>query len=318
MESLIHLTDFSLRLKPKVVNLNNPQTEWNCTHWTGMRRSAEEMGFEYHEIEARDATLSDVVSKLEEIQPDLVIYGMTDPIDKGWGAQIKAVTGCPGVLWYCDLANDGNMTKEQDLSGFIDLMFLSNVGQISMYEKRFNVKVMYLPQAVYPVDKPLFNPEYVTDIVFIGAIRGGYWTERTKVIEYLEKFYPVTIINGNSKEERNHHYRLMPEYYGSAKICLDISGNWKVPYYCSNRYYVTTGLGGFCITRYFPGCEEIYPDGVGKRYFERGHEARRLINYYLKYPEERELVRTRGLEHAKKFHTYKHRWKAILNTVLGA
>jgi spore maturation protein CgeB len=104
----------------------------------------------------------------------------------------------------------------------------------------------------------------------------------------------------------------MPLYYGSSKLCFDVSRDWTIRKYASNRYYVIAGNGGLGLCRRFPGCEEQYPEGVGKVYFDEIEDMLEKARYYIEHDEERNKIKQAGLDWTKKYHTYPVRIKEIL------
>ena len=102
----------------------------------------------------------------------------------------------------------------------------------------------------------------------------------------------------------------MAAIYHSSDCCLDISHFWDIDGYASGRYFYTGGFGACSITKRFPGCEELYPEGT-KIYFNEADEAVEKIKYYQTHKKEREKVKLVAFEHNKKYHSFQNRFIEI-------
>jgi spore maturation protein CgeB len=65
--------------------------------------------------------------------------------------------------------------------------------------------------------------------------------------------------------------------------------------------------GGFELTEYVPSLEDYFDIGKNIVCYCSVDEASLLINYYLKNDLEREKIKIKSVEHARKNHTYKNR-----------
>ena len=191
-------------------------------------------------------------------------------------------------------------------------MFVSNNSQKEYWKQKIGVEAHFVAMAGTPVKDIQFDLQYNNDVVYIGFVTDN--TKRGDLIRQMMLKTNIAIINEQGIFERMEVYREMPKIYGSAKICLDISYTWDADKYTSSRYYVIANCGGFSLCKRFVGCEELYPTGVGKVYYDTAEEFLKLKDYYLKHPEERDEIRQKGLEHSREHHTYKNRIKKILKT----
>lgn len=303
----------------KIALLNNYTQEPDCTHWKGTRKAIKWLGHELCQVDVRATKPEQQLAALAAFDPELIIYGIDDVIYSGVYTAIREKFTCPIFMWYCELRNEETGgTFDNDLEKYIDILFLTNDGQEDYYKKKNKLKqVKYLPQAGNPVDIPFYHETWAYDAVFIGTKESsGFWGRRDQFLEVFRRSgLKFEHINGGTPAEKMMWYQRMSLIYGSSKICLDISHAWHVRKYCSNRYYVIPSRGGFSLTKRFPGCEEQYPEGVGKVYFDTTEEMLEKANYYLAHEDERHDIRLKGLEHCKQNHTYIHRIKEMLSYV---
>jgi len=301
----------------KIALLAAQRSEPDCTHWKGIRIAMEELDIDYYEIDLRYFNKEQVINEVRNYQPDLLIYGLTDVFYQNYYKEIREVMKGKIAFWYADYVDDRNdNVLNIDLKDYIDYMFVSNDSQKEYWKQKIGVEPYFVAMAGTPVTEIQFDKKYDNDIVYIGLVSDDPKNLRGSIIKQIIEKTPVTIINERQIDERMRVYREMPKIYGSAKICLDISYTWEVEKYTSSRYYVIANCGGFSLCKRFPGCEELYPNKIGKIYYDTVDEFLKLKDYYLKYPEKREVIRIRGLEHSKRYHIYRNRIQDIL-TICG-
>ena len=91
------------------------------------------------------------------------------------------------------------------------------------------------------------------------------------------------LVKGNQIDNDELKY-----YYSSADIVLnDTRGDMIEAGFISNRIFDVTACGGFLISDYIEGIEEIYGDAIPM--YKTEEEFVELINYYLSHPEERKI-----------------------------
>jgi len=299
--------------KIKIALLGAQRSQPECNHWKGIGIAMEKLDIDYYEIDLLYFNKEQVIKEVRDYQPDLLIYGLTDVFYQNYHKEIRECMKGKIAFLYADYVDDRNPNVLNiDLKDYIDYMFVSNDAQKEYWKQKIGIEPYFIPMAGTPIDKIQFDPKYNDDVVYIGFVPDDPSDERGIIIKQIIEKTPVTIINGHQTEERMNIYREMPKIYGSAKICLDISYTWEAEKYTSNRYYVIAGYGGFSLCKRFPGCEELYPTGIGKVYYDTVDEFLELKDYYLKHPEEREEIRMKGLKYSRKYHTYVNRIKDIL------
>lgn len=291
-----------------------PRHERTCSSWKGLREGLRETEHEFVFLDMRyDYNFA---SKVIEYNPDLIIYLLDDIIYNKEEARIiaKALPETKKVLWFGDYRDDEVASVPSvDCSNILDMMFVSNNGQNDFYKKKYSVPTKFLPLSCYKIEERKIDPRVAYNVVFIGSTfrTDGIWGKRAKLISDISKKERVTIINSNEENKRTVINELMPEIYGSSAISLDISHFWHIDKYTSNRGWVIPMCYGLSLTKRFPGCEDLYPEGT-KIYFDTPEEAVEKIRYYKEHEEEADKIREAGHEHTLKHHTYKHRLNKLL------
>lgn len=294
-----------------IVGTDSPDYELYCPNWIGMMDGLKRLSIEGAFFTCRPRL---DVAALAAFDPDLIVYGLLDMVrNPELRREVRAaLPNARIVLWYGDLRNRQTGQIAGNLSD-IDAMFVSNDAQAAWYERIWKV-----PHCFYlPLGSPIFdrdvNPRLSFDFVFIGGrIFGQTFADRAGTIGKYEREAGLKVIDGpmDRPELRMKVFKAMPQIYRSAKIVLDQSHFTDIARYTSNRHWIITGSGGFALTKRFPGCELDYPEGT-RAYFDTFEESLELVRYYLKHDDEREKIRLAGFEHAKKFHTYDHRFRRM-------
>lgn len=298
----------------KIALLGAQINEPNCTHWSGIRWAMKQLGIEYYEIDVQCFRRQQALNEISKYKPNLLIHGLTDAFHQDYYKEIRQIVDGKIAFWYADYKDDRSRdVLNIDLRNYIDYMFVSNDSQRDFWKQKIGVEAHFVAMAGTPVDEIQFDPKYNNDIIFIGNVSNTeHLKSRGDLIQQIVSKTDVTVINKHTKPERMEVYKEMSKIYGSAKICLDISAIWHAEKYTSSRYYVIGNCGGFSLCKRFPGCEELYPDKIGKIYFDTVDEFIELKDYYLNRPEERKAIAMKGLEHSKKHHTYINRVNDIL------
>lgn len=303
-------------MKIAIVGARNTVEELACTHWSGLDRTLEESEHEHKIFCCRSG--GGFIEQIKEFKPDVIIYGLIDmAINQAWREQIRHDNPqAKIVLWYtdCRTPETGQITPV-NITGTVDLFITSTEGNQEFQKQHFGMYPQFVPQAVYPTEKPEFSQEVLDthgDFIFIGGkINRGGFEHRMKLVTEIEHQLGLRVINGRSKDERAKIYQAMPKIYGTAKFTLDIAHFWDIEKYTSNRYWVIPGMWGFSLTKRFPGCEELYPSDV-RVYWDTIDDLKEKIEYYREHEDERQEMVKRGHQWTVNHHTYKHRIDKIL------
>ena len=291
----------------KVALVGAQTLEPECTHWKGISIGMRELGIEYYPIDWRVLGTDQVLEQINSIDDlDLLIWGINDPFERP--DVMKQAKAAKRAYWCADLRDErlGGFPT-WDLRGVIDFTLQSNAGLLNLWEKHQHVPSYYAGQAGFEGEL-IETPYTFLPAVFIGGeINSGPLKERYELFKQID--FPFTWLNEQSLDKRMELYAQMPSIYSTAKVCLESSQIWDVYKYSSARYFHIACNGGFSIAKRFAGCEELFPEGVGKIYFDTAGEATKLLHYWTRPTKkaERDQIAVAGKEHALKYHTYTNR-----------
>ena len=280
-------------------------------HWDGQSRAFRELGYEVLLLDIRkDKNYKNLRSKILDFKPDIMWLGLKDcfPFIKWMSEDVKSLRkkGCIVLYWYCDL-REPELT---DFSKLIDIMFISNAGQIKEYKKAYNINnVHFMPQACTPTFMYDLNLNKEYEIGFAGSSFYRFQTERIKLLNKLKKESKIVIRN----KVRNN----IANFYSKCKIILGVNSDIVTYLYTSNRFYVAIGCGAFYLCEWFPGIEELAKNHSHLVWFKTEEELFRQIDYYLKHDKERELIQKNAQELAHSKHTYVHRIQNMFDIIDG-
>lgn len=190
-----------------------------------------------------------------------------------------------------------------------DIVFTGSVKRNNEYKKE-GVNSYFLPQFT-KFDKfyPAYDEKYKTKILFVA----NQWpdSETRKTVKYaVNNNIEIDIYGVNWEDKLSNDKKHwvkdsqisndeLKYYYSSADIVLnDTREDMIEAGFISNRIFDVTACGGFIISDYIEGIEEIYGDAVPM--YKTEEEFVKLIEYYLAHPEERKEKAKRAYEITRK------------------
>lgn len=260
-----------------------------------------------------------IVDYIVGFKPDLILHGMTDSLSRELPQALREKL--PKALQVMSMWDyrpqnmdyDGLWSTWKKSGPFLDLITLSNKNQIQWWHEEFGKPVIYWPHGCFVQDVQ-YDESFHFPTVFLGARNEAYpYSERVELLDKINRLVPFKWINeagGDVDPDRRKVWQNLGKIYYSADTCLDVSHFWDAEGYASGRYFYSSGLGGCCISKRFPGCEELFPEGT-KIYFDTAEEAADKLKFYLKNKEARDLVKTKGKAWANKYHNYTVRFNEL-------
>jgi len=276
--------------------------------WDEIPRAMEKLGLDYLLIEGmRNLDIKAVHRAILSYKPDyiLLILKETVPLLFDILPDLKKI-GTKIIYWFCDPEHP----VKQDLGDMIDVMFLSNRGQLHEYKEAYNIKrIYYMPQGASPYIMYRRNIPEICDVGFTGALsKARLHNTRREIFEELGKRFTISIKNN----VRNN----VAEFYSQSKVVLGGS-DFDCELYTSNRFFVALGCGACYVTKKFRGIELLTKNKKHLLWFENKDELFDILNYYLFHDTERNKIREAGYRLAMEKHTYEHRLRNILDIVEG-
>lgn len=171
-----------------------------------------------------------------------------------------------------------------------------------------------------------YNPTYDCDLMFQcsyynwEARQRGYDIILDAAIElYLEEGLNLQVYGAfwdTTGSERLKHMELYKGFMNNDHL-VDVAASSKITLgvQCcdssisqqSMRGYELLGCRAFHIAQYTPAVANTFKDGEHLVMARTKEEAKEKIKYYLKHPEERDIIAKQGQEYVYKNHTYKQR-----------
>jgi len=277
-------------------------------HEDGILRGLDQMGMNVRFADFRRTNnYGSIVKQIKDFEPDYVLLALKEclPMMKHIYDDIKHIDA-KVLYWFCDAEYHAPF----DVGKEIDVMFLSNQGQVEDYKKLYNLeRVHYMPQGFDQLS--LFDRKLkrIYDVGFAGTVDlSSLHQRRTRLINGLKDKCNVEIVN----MIRNNIGR----FYSQSKMVFGIS-DFEEELYVSNRFYIVLGCGAVNLTYRFPGMERLVNEGEHVVSFKEDEELFSKVDHYLKHDNELEQIRINGKKLADEKHTYLKRLDNMLRIVDG-
>jgi spore maturation protein CgeB len=191
----------------------------------------------------------------------------------------------------------------------VDYLFITNKGQLEELRSLGVKNPIYCMQGC---DRNLHrkivtrNDKWASDVAFIG--RPGI--NRMGLLQAVNRNYHLKTWGGQWRkfDLTCLKTRVYPKEYAkichAAKIVLGCDQAFGVEGYFSNRTWITLGCGGFLLTNYNPGLENIFKKGEHLEWYHNREECIELIDYYLKHEDRRKQIAENGYRFAHAHRTY--------------
>lgn len=254
---------------------------------------------------------------MSSFRPDLVFVFFRDlPLPLLQEFRERAVT----VLWV----EESLPAMGEAEIGYLassHLVAMSNLGHIEMLREHGVHNAVFLKAAFSPtVHYPVTPRGRRWDVAFIGG--PGRRGQRAELLAQIASAFDTRVFGRGWQHYRQRHRELrvggvvFPRKYrricANARIVLGLNEVNRVPYYSSNRVFLTLGCGAFHLTHYVPGLEEVFQEGVHLAYFRSPEECLEKVEFYLRNEGLRREIAARGHELARRSHRYFDRVGSIL------
>lgn len=147
--------------------------------------------------------------------------------------------------------------------------------------------------------------------------------ERIKILETLQKKFPVVLYADNSAKKilKNIEVRPwleygteMPKVFYLSKINLNITSR-SIESGIPLRVWDIMAVGGFCLTNYQPEIEEYFEIGKDLEVYHNLQELEDKIAYYLKHEDQRIRIAINGYKKVREKHSLKGRIAEVLTHI---
>lgn len=185
-----------------------------------------------------------------------------------------------------------------------DFVFVAQKDDIPKYREVGCEKVYWLPLACDPDINKRYKLPMKHDLCFVGKVPPK--TEREQIIRKIKKEFNIFV---------GHKYlHDMARVFSQSRIVLNKSHAGDL----NMRVFETMSCGRLLLTdRIANGLEELFTDKRHLVIYDDLNDLAEKIRYYLRNAAEREKIAAQGQKEVQRKHTYSHRAKYILNTVLA-
>jgi len=236
-----------------------------------------------------------------KLAPDIVLYSGVEALDVN---NFSNYNLAKQIIWFYDAPFHVNVCKFGNL---VDHLFITAQGLVEDY-KYWGVDCHWLLEGIH--DPPHLKRDQIynlfeTDIAFVGTpdMRRNTLLERVhcEAQGHLKIWGSPIGPPYFGLDDYTWHEQLpysdtwvdggdYPYLCSSAKIILGINIYNDIYQYFSNRNLFTMGCGGFLLTHYVPGMEELFINHQHLVWYKDFDECIYLINYYLKHEEKRQEI----------------------------
>jgi spore maturation protein CgeB len=261
-----------------------------------------------------------VRSEFRRWQPDLVFVFFRD-LPRQLLAEFAQETRT--ALW-CEEALEDIDNTVVDYFRLADLVCMSNAARFSWLREQGLDNMLFLMSGFSPRyhhPSPPSAPQ--RDVAFIGG--PGRKGQRAEFLARISARHDTEVFGLHWERWLRHHpdlrVRSSVRPSGYARVCatsrivLGVNEVNDDLYYFSNRTWLTLACGGFHLTHYVPGLENVFTQGEHLCWFRNQDEAMTMLEYYLARDEERSRIAASGHALALAHHSYFHRMSRMLQVL---
>lgn len=252
--------------------------------------------------------------KVQRFRPDVVLV-FTFDLDAERIEELRTFARTATFFDDCPRELDDRIAGAARSS---DVFFITNRGQIPLYEKELGVTPAYITGACDPTDhfRVPPDPAFKSDVAFIGTAddRG----DRLPALRALREKFDVKVYGKNWRKfgfEPAGDEVFPPGYRticNSAAVVLGADLRSDVDLYFSNRTWLSLGCGAFLATRHVPNVEEVLKDGVHCTFWRSPEHAVEVVGRYLADPEARARIAAEGYRYAHEQYSYARMMERML------
>jgi len=273
--------------------------------------SLQEMGAEAKILDSR-YDYETLFTEAKSFSPDFLLiprqghlYEQIKKIQEETGIKVYLYnTDSRGSLQGYEKEFGANLVK---LFRIVDCTYNVAIGEVDMFQKE-GLESKWLVQGIWPgVDnKPSIKREYKYDISFLGSIDSLH-ESRGGRISLLRQLYSA----GYDVNTESAYGSDASRVYYESRINL---GHAHSPHLGENsvRDFKIMGSGGFLLTQWYRGIEEVMKEDVECAVYREAGDLLHKVRYYLENEEERERIAQNGYESAHSGHKYSDRLKVII------
>ena len=194
------------------------------------------------------------------------------------------------------------------------IIIVDDVLTLKKYSK-YGATAFFTPHGANPeIFRKPHKTKYKYDVIFVGAKK----YDRAEMIDAIKNVgISVQTFGSGWENSKKVSFEELNAICGSAKINLNFTKSQDGRKHLKGRTMETPLTGGFMLTEYIPGLENIFEIGPGKEIdcFETAEECIEKIKYYLAHEEEREAMANRTYERAINNYTCEKVFRKMIDMI---
>lgn len=282
----------------------------------------------FYDSYSKEELQSTVIEKANSIKPDMIFFILQkDQVEKKTLKKLNDM-GCFLVNFFGD-----DQWRFNDFSrhyaNYFNVCITTDKFSIDKYKAIGQNNILLSQWGSLDSDVKYKDIKYKYDVSFVGGISpfrkwfvaelekrnikvysfGDGWKNGRITYQEIEQIFMKTKINLNISNSESYDIRFLlssPRNFASTFKSI-LKTRSKNSSQIKARNFEISNQGGFQLTDYVPALEEYYYIGKEIVCYSNIDEAEKLIHYYLKNEDERENIKSAGVEKARSKHTYKNR-----------
>ena len=260
-----------------------------------------------------------ILHKIIKHKPDLVlIYSKDIP----FSVLQQISPGFKTAIFFPDPDGPGDQ-KLIRYGAMVDYLFITNKTHLADLKSQGVKNPIYCMQGCDRDEHRVIatrNKKWAAEVAFVGRP----WQEnRVKILQAINQRFDLKTWGAQWQKYdlTCPKTRVYPREYAkicyATKIILGCDQSFELEGYFSNRTWITLGCGGFLLTNYNPGLEDIFTKGKHLEWYHDEGECLELIAYYLKHEDRRKQIAQNGYEFAHTHRTYDEVIDDIISHIEG-
>jgi len=244
------------------------------------------------------------------IEPDLIL--VIDPVRRAFDfSRINAPTAYYAIDSHVNFDSHIKDARVQEY----DYLFVAQKDWIPNYREHGCERVYWLPGACDPEIHKHYDLPLIYDVCFVGNPWEGMSEKALRAFPYIK---PRAQLISKLKKEFNmfvgrRYLHDMAKVFSQSKIVFNKSLRGDL----NQRVFETLSCGRLLLTdRVSNGLEEMFTDKKHLVIYDEWDDLVKKIRYYLDNSSEREQIAKNGQKEVHQKHTYTHRVRYLVNTVL--
>jgi spore maturation protein CgeB len=256
----------------------------------------------------REEINESMLKEVDRYRPDLVVFAPCRfELDRKVARKISEESGAATMAFFFDDAFRFDRFS-RDWGASVHVIASQDDDALKKWSRLGHIHHYKVP---FGYNEKIFRPgagKMQHDVSFVGV---SSHPGRRQAVEFLEgKGINVDCFGSGWPKSRFVSLEEMVEIFQTSRINLNFStaaAAWARPQ-VKGRVFEVTGCGGFLLTEYVKGLEDVFEIGKEIDVFRNKDELAEKVEYYLKHEEERARMAKAGLARAQKEHTYQKRF----------